>query len=336
MPALRTFVLLFIAAILSACGGASSTPVAKSTPPPAQTPLGFDFRAPTTDELASVQASWASRQLPAQDVLIAHQSQESAYQLTIYRHRVGNNIHYGAVLTPPTMDGNRLPVVLFLDGLGNEPVMALDPLLKWYRAGTVMIVPAFRGRTLHYKDLRFTSTGDACDAWDGPGDDALSLLNVVAAKVPYANTDDIVVTGYSRGGNTALVLAERDKRVRRVIAGASPVDFYRLSMRNMFYDAYTCQFFTGLTEAASRQRILASSPLRFPVLKTVTQIDLFQGDLDEIALPWNGTEMRAELLRQGANVRYFHYPYGHGSTYESADFLRDWNAAHLEAIQAVR
>ena len=58
--------------------------------------------------------------------------------------------------------------------------------------------------------------------------------------------------------------------------------------------------------------MLASSPLRFPILPNVTRVYLDHGGVDDVVPPWNAEEMAAALRAQAVNLEYHLYPgYGH-------------------------
>jgi dipeptidyl aminopeptidase/acylaminoacyl peptidase len=118
--------------------------------------------------------------------------------------------------------------------------------------------------------------------------------------------------GGSRGGNIALLLAVRDPRVTVASAASAPTDFYRADVAAHYTRQYQCQFIDGKTPEESRRRMLASSPLRFPILRNVTRVYLDHGGIDDVVPPWNAEEMAAALRAQAVNLEYHLYPgYGH-------------------------
>jgi dipeptidyl aminopeptidase/acylaminoacyl peptidase len=296
---------------------------------------GFNYRAITPDDLAQVQNVWSQRDLSAQAVTVAHQHNAGSYQVTIYSHRIGADTHTGAVVAPHGAAAGSLPVLVVLDGLDqSNPSMDLSWSLSSYRGDAVLVVPTFRGRTLRYAGQGYAAGGDFCDAYDGATDDAIAMLNVAAATTPAANMNRIVAQGFSRGGNVALMMGMRDRRVRTVLAGAGPVDFYRAEPAARYGSQYTCQFITGKTEAASRLHMLASSPLHFRLQPTVSRVELFHGTDDTIVPLWNATEMASALQAQGANVRLTTYPGStHSTIWTNPAFTRDWTQSQLDALR---
>jgi dipeptidyl aminopeptidase/acylaminoacyl peptidase len=313
---------------LCACGGGSE---------PAQSPdPQLSFPTPTAAELQAVTTEWNQRDLGARDVELANQDTLAVdYDVQIYRHRVGANTHYGAVTIPKNALPGTVPVVVHADGLDQQnPPLNLDENLQMAGAllqGVVYVVPTFRGRSLIYKGVSYPADGDFCDAYDGAADDAIALLNVVASEVPAANLDRVMARGGSRGGNTALLMAVRDARIKLVLAIAAPVDFNRLEVRTRYAGQFRCQFLDNKTPEASRLRVLASSPLHFPVLPSVRKIFLFHGSADEVVPVWNASEMAARLQARGVPTELKIFEgYGHQDLGSAPDFRAAQRAAFGE------
>lgn len=331
---MRIFQLVFVnlSLLLMACGGGSDSTGESNNTSPNTVPENFNYRLVTDTDINNVKTEWAKRDLSAKDVRVVYEQATVHYKVTLYEHTVGLNKHYGAVVVPINTSKVSFPVIVSPDGLSQEnPSISLENNLRYYNHNYVMVVPAFRGRTLRYQSVSFFAGGDFCDAYDGATDDTIALLNVVEAHTPEANMQKVLVSGYSRGGNVALLMAERDSRIKVVVAGAGPVDFYRQEVANRYGYQYTCQFITGKTEAESRQRMLASSPIYFNTLPSVEKVYLFQGGADTIVPQWNGDAMNLFLLAQQLDVSYHLYPnLRHDNVFTDEIFLRDWNNSHRE------
>ncbi|HEU5135422.1 MAG TPA: prolyl oligopeptidase family serine peptidase [Steroidobacteraceae bacterium] len=314
MPALSRLLALS-GLILTACGGGDGGDEAAT---------GFVFPAPTQARLEGVQAMWRARDLAPREATVFHQDDTNAnYQLRIYEHIVGGRRHYGVVTIPK--GAGAYPVVLFADGLDqSNPSMDLG---RWEQAAQarlgqfVYVVPVFRGRTLIYRNLSLSAGGDFCDAYDGAADDSIALLNIVDAEIPQADFTRVMARGGSRGGNIALLLGVRDARVTAVSAGSAPVDFYRAEVANHYAGQYRCQFLDGKSEEQSRERMLASSPLHYPMRAGVRRVYLDHGDADVVVPPWNATEMAAHLRATGTRVELQMYAgFGHSDIGNSSAF----------------
>ena len=328
---MRIFQLVFMALslLLMACGGGSG---GSNNSSPNTVSEDFNYRVVTDTDINKVKTEWAKRDLSAKDVRVVYEQTTEHYKVRLYEHTVGLNKHYGAVVVPINASKISFPVIVSPDGLSQEnPSISLENNLRYYNHNYVMVVPAFRGRTLRYQAVSFFAGGDFCDAYDGATDDTIALLNVVEAHTPEANMQKVLVSGYSRGGTVALLMGERDSRIKVVIAGAGPVDFYRQEVATRYNDQYKCQFNTGKTEAESRQRMLASSPIYFNTLPSVEKVYLFQGG-DDLTVPqWNGDAMNLFLLAQQVDVSYHLYPsLRHDNVFRDETFVTDWNNAHRE------
>lgn len=296
----------------------------------------LSFPTPTAEELQSVEQEWAQRDLSSRETELANEDTVPIdYDVQIFRHRVGTNTHYGAVAIPKNAMPGTVPVVVHADGLDQQnPPLNLDENLQMAGAllqAVVYVVPTFRGRTLIYKGVSYPADGDFCDAYDGAADDAIAFLSVVAEQVPAANMQRVMVRGGSRGGNTALLMAVRDIRIKVALAIAAPVDFNRLEIRTRYGAQFRCQFTDNKTSEASRSRVLASSPLHFPIQPSVRKIFLFHGSADEVVPVWNATEMAARLEAQGVTTELKIFEgYGHQDLGSAPDFRSAQRAAFAE------
>jgi len=131
-----------------------------------------------------------------------------------------------------------MPVLVYLEGFSqqspavwiNQKNLLLKQLDEDYWHNFVIVIPSFRGQTLYFNDInnewvRYKSGGARNDAYDGPAEDALGLLNVALETVETADKDRIIVAGYSRGGTVGLLMAQRDNRIKWILNSVSPLDF---------------------------------------------------------------------------------------------------------------
>jgi dipeptidyl aminopeptidase/acylaminoacyl peptidase len=154
----------------------------------------------------------------------------------------------------------------------------------------IYILPALRGQSLELtvNGKVYTSPvseGTRNDAFDGAADDAIACLNAVKFAFKETDTTRVMVRGGSRGGTVALLMAERDKRVKRAAAVAFPSDLLGLTASHQGDPTYRFQFLDALingtvTLKQARTKMIASSPLYFCSQLPKTQIHF--GDKDEI------------------------------------------------------
>ena len=300
----RALGVCLVAGTLLACGGGGGSgdgPQSSGIPP------GITYAAPTETQLAAIVQATNARDLSVRGASVVLTDDSSPfYQLRVYRHTVGGRVHYGAVTIPKLATGSSFAVLVEVDGL-NQSDASMD-VTRWltrnqvFTARAVVVLPAFRGRTLRVGGASFPSEGDFCDAYDGATDDTIALMNVVEANVPAADFSRVLVRGGSRGGNVALLMGERDSRVKLVDAGSAPVDFYRRSVAELYGGQYSCQFITGKTTEQSVERMLASSPLYFPMRSNVTKVYIDHGEVDPVVPLWNANEMTSRLQARGTPV----------------------------------
>lgn len=325
----RGFAFVWAAAtVLCGCGGGSE--------PSGSVDESILFPPPTQAEIEAVQSEWNARDLNAHDVVLLNlDTANPNYDVRIYEHKVGANTHVGAITVPKNAAPGTVPVLVHADGLAqHDPTFDLGRNLEMageLAHGVVLVMPAFRGRTLIFKGVSYPAAGDFCDAFDGAADDAIALLTVAEQEVAAANMDRVMVRGGSRGGNTALLLAARDERVKLVLAIAAPTDFNRLEVRVRNSDQFRCQFIDNKTPEESRMRILASSPLHFPVLANVRRVFIFHGSEDNVVPLWNATDMAAALEVQGVPTSFEIFDgYGHGDLGSAPGFREAQRAAVAE------
>ena len=305
----------------------------------AETP-SFSYGPVTPADLERVQADWENRDLRARNVKVIHEEGRDGFTLLIVRHDVSSRAHFGAIFVPDVDDLSNVPVVVLPDGLEqNNPVFDLELNIRKFQSyeplkGFIKILPAFRGRFMSYRDNGWFSRGDFCDAYDGPADDSIAMLNASQQLLPKASFHKVLVWGGSRGGNTALLMAVRDPRIHTVIALGAPVDFYREDWQVEGSNQYRCQFFDEKSEEESRNRMLASSPLFYSPHNKLEEVFLHHDGKDEIVPVWNAREMAAQLESHSIDVTTYVYPDGgHGAMVGEESF---WNNVEASILSFLR
>lgn len=294
----------------------------------------FDYRSVTRAELDGVRSAWDRRDLRAKNVeIVLEEEREEGLTLLIVRHDIASRAHFGAIFIPKVNDLSGAPVVVLPDGLEQyNPTIDVDQNIRKYQTfepldGFIRILPGFRGRFVGYRDNGWFSRGDFCDAYDGPTDDSIALLNVAEELIPEANFDKVLVWGGSRGANVAWLMAVRDPRVNTVIAAAGPVDFYRESWQVEGSDQYRCQFFDEMTEQQSRERMLASSPLFFAPHENLERAFIHHDEGDGVVHVWNAQEMAVHMRAFQVDVTAHIYATdAHGAMAGEQAFWRNMEA----------
>jgi hypothetical protein len=194
------------------------------------------FAKPTSDEIARVESGWARRDLNPRDIReedrLTLRISHYTFEVRIVSHLVHGFRHYGAILIPEEAEARALPVIIESKGV-SPTYFPLDleriaaPRMMGSSADQfIYVVPSFRGEIMTFKGTTFTSEGDRRDALDGATDDALALLNVALKTTRGADPDRICAFGHSRGGNVAMLIGIRDKRIDCVVNWAGPTDWF--------------------------------------------------------------------------------------------------------------
>ena len=202
------------------------------------------FAPPTTAEVEAVRADWAQRDVSAAEATIelaeSYPLSGTPATLRIVSHRVGEVLHYGAILAPDSAAPGSLPILMYLHG-GDSGVEVDDIGIVLFALGElrdnfVYVIPSFRSEPLEYEDREWVSTGPG-GHWDYDVDDALALLNVALELTPQAKIENLSFVGGSRGAGVALLAGIRDERIENIVAFFGPTDFFDDWVREIARDA---------------------------------------------------------------------------------------------------
>jgi len=213
------------------------TPAAPKDPLKISFTLQELFSPPTSEELAEVWDDWNSRDLePAEWREIERSEMRIAEMESIVRimaHKVGGDLHYGAIIVPHAAGAAPRPVMIEAKGvswdyrpLDLEHDLRLPDILGAHRQDLIYVIPSFRGERMVLGQRSYLSEGDRTNAWDGATDDALALLELALMTTPQADSTRIGIFGQSRGGSVAFLAAIRDTRIRAVVSWCGPVDWF--------------------------------------------------------------------------------------------------------------
>ncbi|MYK41819.1 MAG: hypothetical protein F4049_16570 [Gemmatimonadetes bacterium] len=191
------------------------------------------FAPPTAAEVEAIRADWVQRDVSAAEATIelteSYPLRETPATLRIVSHRVGEVLHYGAILAPDSAAPGSLPILMYLHG-GDSGVEVDDIGIVLFALGElrdnfVYVIPSFRSEPLEYEDREWVSTGPG-GHWDYDVDDALALLNVALEITPQAKIEGLSIVGGSRGAGVALLAGIRDERIENIVAFFGPTDFF--------------------------------------------------------------------------------------------------------------
>ena len=209
-----------------------------------ETKLDDLFAPPTAAEVEAVRADWARRDISAAEVTIelteSYPLSETPATLRIVSHRVGEALHYGAILAPDAAAPGSLPILMYLhegdSGVEVDDIGLVLFALGELRDNFVYVIPSFRSEPLEYEDREWVSTGHG-GHWDYDVDDALALLNVALELTPQAKIEGLSIVGGSRGAGVALLAGIRDERIENIVAFFGPTDFFDDWVRQIVREA---------------------------------------------------------------------------------------------------
>lgn len=308
---------------------------------------GFDrdalFAPPTQQELDRVKADWQSRDLSVKDYSVVQtvQGLPGNCTLKVISFTVRGLKEYAMLLVPESV--GKVPVRFFIGGFSLEnPVTSVSLVFdETTFAGNpfILAIPALRGQSLQVRinGMEYTSPvsdGKHCEAFDGAADDGLALLNVVEATEPLADVNASSVRGGSRGATVALLMAERDERIKKAVAVAGPFNLQELTSQHENDPTYQCQFLNALkqgvhTVSESRLTMIASSPLFFA--GDLPYVQVHMAAQDEIVPVAQATELEQEMNRIGAGDRLQVFVYANRDHANIANDNQEMNA-RIEAF----
>jgi hypothetical protein len=196
-------------------------------------PLADAYAPARAAELAHIRSEWKNRDLKPRDIRKEHASQLNingvALQATAISYLIHGQRNFGVVLVPLGARKDPYPVLVELKGVSPSyfplkvPSGILTPsILGADLRNFVVFLPAVRGEQLLFAEKTYQCEGDPDNSWDGASDDAISFISAGLDFCPQADPKRIVAFGKSRGGAVAMLLGERDPRVRAIASWSGP------------------------------------------------------------------------------------------------------------------
>jgi dipeptidyl aminopeptidase/acylaminoacyl peptidase len=230
------------------------------------------------------------------------------------------------ILIPVGAKEHSCPVLVELKGVSPSyfplkvPDGILAPsILEAELRNFVVFLPAVRGEQLLFDGKTYQCEGDPDDSWDGAANDAISFISAGLDSCPQADANRIVAFGKSRGGAVAMLLGERDSRVRAIVSWSGPAGWIEnmpqlgWSQFELMREAISTRappnspagqalrsFFKpaierGINLRAARDRLIASSPIYF--VSQLPAAQLHYGVNDFIVTTEEGRALEAALAR---------------------------------------
>jgi hypothetical protein len=291
------------------------------------------YTPPTEAELARVRSEWKSRDLAPRGFRREHDTHLTIngvdFHATALSYLAHGQRNFGVLLVPAGANPHACPVLVELKGVSPsyEPLevpggMVTPPILGKALGRFVVFLPAVRGEQLIFAGKTYQCEGDPDDSWDGATDDAISFITAGLESCPEAAPDRIVAFGKSRGGTVAMLLGERDHRVRAIASWSGPAGWIEnmpqsgwnqfelvregLSRQSPPFTTAGQAIRTFLKPAIEgkmnltecRDRLIASSPIYFVSQLPASQ--LHYGANDYIVPVEEGKSIEAALARLGS------------------------------------
>lgn len=236
------------------------------------------------------------------------------------------NLHYksdgldiGGYVLKPVKLKTRAPVLIFNRG-GNRNESMVDwnlihyELASWARKGFVVIASQYRGN----------QSSEGKDEFGGADvDDVLHLVNV-AKELPYADSKNIVMLGYSRGGMMAYLAAKKGMPIKAmaVVDGFTDLfDTYNSREQGMtdVLDELVGSPVADKSKYKDRSAVYWANKINVPTL-------ILHGQKDWRVSVKQADELAKKLKENHKEYKYISYPNGDHT------LLNHYKQSHAEIL----
>ena len=192
---------------------------------------------PTAAELQRVDQDWRQKSWAVSDVtpigVTTVPMGRDQFEARLYSHTLNGSRRCGVVVIPPGAARKSLAGLVDIGDISwDYPDRDLNRGLYLGRIigdrarEFGIVVPCARGMGLRIGGLRVVAEGDRRDAWEGAAEDAIAFLSAALSATPEIDPERLGVYGYSRGGGVALIVGQRDPRIKAVLDFAGPTDWF--------------------------------------------------------------------------------------------------------------
>jgi dienelactone hydrolase len=295
---------------------------------------------PTEAELRRVDRhwrhkSWAIRDVTPVDVTTVPMGADS-FHARLFTYILNGSRRCGAVVLPPGAGRKSLAGLVDIGDISwNYPDrdlsrgLYLGNILGDRAREFAVVIPCARGLGIRIGEFRVVAEGDRRDAWEGVAEDAMAFLTAALSVTPEINLERLGVYGYSRGGGVALIVGQRDPRIKAVLAFAGPTDWFSAMGRpgqnwaerlehasrdpalqpDTRESQYLDWFVRGRESLALsdlRRRLVGASPLYFS--DKLPPVQVHHGEDDHPVPVRNATALRDRLPPDDESRRVLIYP----------------------------
>ncbi|MFC1480676.1 alpha/beta hydrolase family protein [Candidatus Neomarinimicrobiota bacterium] len=243
------------------------------------------FAAPTTAEIAQVEADWQSRDISARNISLLLTDTVAinveVMILQVISHQVDMSTHVGALFSPLAGLGSNPNILVYLHGgeLGTFTfeISTLLSDMDIDLSNTLLVVPSFRGEHFYHESMFYYSSGSE-SPWDRDVDDALALVNAAIVHHSITGAPIIALLGFSRGAGVGLLMSIRDPRITGLVEFFGPTDFFGSFVREV------------------AQEVFEGNPRNLPGLNYISENFLLPLQNGELEMD----EVRLEMVRRSA------------------------------------
>ena len=256
----------------------------------------------TETEFESAYRSMLEEDLESDSSMVIHSfSHSGGRQIEIIAHYAEGMVHYGALVHPFREQQKTFPVVLWANGLQqSRPEVNFDQRAELQQLiadlpETYILVPSYRGQSLHIGGKHYCSDGFFGDAFDGATTDALRFMRTAGKSHADMDWDSRIIYGVSRGGTVALLAGIRDTTFLGIASAAGPTDFFSRDALVKMDWQFKYQFLLNEDDVPSiRRHMIRSSPVHF-IERYPGNLLLIQGDRDRIVYPFHAERIIRKL-----------------------------------------
>jgi dienelactone hydrolase len=279
------------------------------------------FAEPTPAEISQLRFEWTNKDLSVKSYHLDQLAEigETGVTLKVISYSTQGMKQFAALIIPESEE--EVPLRIFVNGFDlsnttNSIKLLIDE--SFNDQPYAFALPSLRGQSVSIEVNSIVyktpiADGNRCDAFDGAADDVIAMMNAIQLTESRIDMQRTSVRGGSRGGTVAMLVGQRDSRVKGVVAVAAPTDMLELTSQNEDDATYQCQFLKDLVENSvllddARKKILKSSPVFFADTSPRTQLHLAEDDRIVPVSQGYIFKQRMTDLNLEESIEFFIYP----------------------------
>lgn len=233
----------------------------------------------------------------------------------------------GYIIKPADIPGGKAPVLIFNRG-GNRDYGVImedkiqDVLMKWAQKGYVVLASQYRGSFL----------SEGTDEFGGADVNDVLNLEKVAEELPYADHENIVMLGASRGGMMTYLAIKHGMNLKAAAVVGGVTDLFktyyeRADMQKQVLEPLVGNPIKDKEEYIKRSAVYWADELNVPIL-------ILHGEADSHVSVKQAEILAAKLKEHNKEYKFISYPDGnHGlgtHSLQRNEEIIQWFESHLE------